>query len=135
MDQKALFGSAYWRTSNQGCGWFVGGSNKFGDFGWQNSLYSSKGANGSQFGEPIAPAPTISVDKVNKTINFDFPSASLGRPDTLKGIKFYVTTWDLDGLSSTYRPLQAETGPWNFSGGTDQDPLIWDDLPLLTLDN
>lgn len=104
-------------------------------FGWQNSLYSSKGANGSQFGEPIAPAPTISVDKVNKTINFDFPSASLGRPDALKGIKFYVTTWDLDGLSSTYRPLQAETGPWNFSGGTDQDPLIWDDLPLLTLDN
>lgn len=59
--------------------------------------------------------------------------ASLGRPDSLNGIKFYVTTWDLDGLSSSYRPLQAELGPWNFAGGSDQDALIWDDTPLLSL--
>lgn len=102
-------------------------------FGWQNSLYSSTGATASGFGTAISPAPTISVDKANRTINFDFPSASLGRPDSLDGIQFYVTTWDLDGLSSTYRPLDPTAGPWNFSGGTSQDPLIWDDLPLITL--
>ena len=102
-------------------------------FGWQNSLYSSQGATASQFGEPIAPGPTLSVDKASKTINFDFPSASLGKPSSLNGITFYVTTWDLDGLSSSYRPLQSAAGAWNFSGGSDLDPLIWDDLPLITL--
>jgi glycosidase len=102
-------------------------------FGWQNSLYSSEGATDSQFGKAISPAPTITVDKSSNTINFDFPSASLGRPASLNGIKFYITTWDLDGLSSSYRPLQVELGPWNFAGGTDQDPRVWDDTPLLNL--
>lgn len=102
-------------------------------FGWQNSLYSSEGATEAQFGKAISPAPTITVDKASRTIHFDFPSASLGRPTTLNGIQFYVTTWDLDGLSSSYRPLQADPGPWNFAGGSDQDALIWDDTPLLSL--
>lgn len=102
-------------------------------FGWQNSLYGSTGATASTFGSALSPAPTIAVDKANRTINFDFPSASLGRPDSLDGIQFYVTTWDLDGLSSSYRPLNTTPGPWNFSGGTSQDPLIWDDLPLISL--
>ena len=102
-------------------------------FGWQNSLYSSEGATDAQFGKAISPAPTITVDKANQTIHFDFPSASLGRPTTLNGIQFYVTTWDLDGLSSSYRPLQADPGPWNFAGGSDQDALMWDDTPLLSL--
>ena len=102
-------------------------------FGWQNSLYGSTGATASALGSALSPAPTIAVDKANRTINFDFPSASLGRPDGLDGIQFYVTTWDLDGLSSSYRPLNTTPGPWNFSGGTSQDPLIWDDLPLISL--
>ncbi|MFB2865014.1 alpha-amylase family glycosyl hydrolase [Aeromonas sp. MdU4] len=102
-------------------------------FGWQNSLYSSKGASATRYGDAVTPAPTIMVDKASRTINLDFPSASLGRPDSLDGIAFYVTTWDLDGLSSTYRPLQPTFGLWNFSGGTEQDPLIWDELPVLRL--
>lgn len=102
-------------------------------FGWQNSLYSSKGASATRYGKAVTPAPTITVDKAARTINMDFPSASLGRPESLNGITFYVTTWDLDGLSSTYRPLQPTLGLWNFSGGTEQDPLIWDELPLIRL--
>lgn len=102
-------------------------------FGWQNSLYGSENASASSFGTPLTPAPTIQVDKDSRTISFDFPSQSLGRPDSLDGIQFYVTTWDLDGLASSYRPLQADAGNWNFSGGDASEPLIWDDLPLLTL--
>ncbi|MCD8547641.1 MAG: hypothetical protein LRY38_04145 [Aeromonadaceae bacterium] len=102
-------------------------------FGWQNSLYGSDGASTSGFGTPLTPAPTIQVDKDSRTIHFDFPSQALGRPDSLDGIQFYVTTWDLDGLSSSYRPLQPEAGNWNFSGGASSEPLIWDELPLLTL--
>ncbi|WP_429068386.1 alpha-amylase family glycosyl hydrolase [Aeromonas bestiarum] len=102
-------------------------------FGWQNSLYSSKGASATRYGKAVTPAPTITVDKATRTINMDFPSASLGRPDSLNGIAFYVTTWDLDGLSSTYRPLLPVFGLWNFSGGTEQDSLIWDELPVLSL--
>lgn len=104
-------------------------------FGWQNSLYSSQGATSDQLGESITPAPTITVDKASRTINFDFASAALGEPMSLNGIQFYVTTWDLDGLSSTYRPLQREHALWSFSGGTEQDPLIWDDLPLIRMND
>lgn len=102
-------------------------------FGWQSSIYNTKGANATTWGEAVTPAPTVTVDKANNTISMDFASGALGRPDSLDGIRFYVTTWDLDGLSATYRPLEQDKGPWNFSGGASDESKIWDDLPIITL--
>lgn len=102
-------------------------------FGWQSSIYNTKGANATTWGEAVTPAPTVTVDKANNTISMDFASDALGRPDSLDGIRFYVTTWDLDGLSATYRPLEQDKGPWNFSGGASDESKIWDDLPIITL--
>ena len=102
-------------------------------FGWQSSIYNTVGADTLTWGESVAPAATVSVDKESNAIYLDFASDALGRPDTLNGISFYITTWDLDGLSATYRPLEIESGPWNFSGGDSSDAKIWDDLPVMTL--
>lgn len=102
-------------------------------FGWQSSIYNTKRANATTWGEAVTPAPMVTVDKANNTISMDFASDALGRPDSLDGIRFYVTTWDLDGLSATYRPLEQDKGPWNFSGGASDESKIWDDLPIITL--
>ncbi|WP_281517173.1 glucodextranase DOMON-like domain-containing protein, partial [Vibrio parahaemolyticus] len=102
-------------------------------FGWQSSIYNTKGANATTWGEAVTPAPMVTVDKANNTISMDFASDALGRPESLDGIRFYVTTWDLDGLSATYRPLEQDKGPWNFSGGASDESKIWDDLPIITL--
>ncbi|WP_083938409.1 alpha-amylase family glycosyl hydrolase [Psychromonas ossibalaenae] len=102
-------------------------------FGWQSSIYNTQGADAQTWGESVAPAPVVTVDKGGNAVYLDFASDALGRPDTLNGISFYITTWDLDGLSAAYRPLQAEKGPWSFSGGDSDEAKIWDDLPVITL--
>lgn len=102
-------------------------------FGWQSSIYNTVGADAKTWGESVAPAPKVTVDKDNKAIYLDFASDALGRPDTLDGLSFYISTWDLDGLSATYRPIEVEKGPWNFSGGEADDAKIWDDLPVIVL--
>ncbi|MFT6986908.1 MAG: hypothetical protein ACJAT7_002758, partial [Psychromonas sp.] len=102
-------------------------------FGWQSSIYNTQGADAQTWGESVSPAPSVNVDKESNAIYLDFASDALGRPDTLNGISFYITTWDLDGLSAAYRPLQAENGPWTFSGGDSSEAKIWDDLPVIML--
>ncbi|MCG6202496.1 alpha-amylase family glycosyl hydrolase [Psychromonas antarctica] len=102
-------------------------------FGWQSSIYNTVGADSQTWGESVSPAPTVTVDKDNKAIYLDFASDALGRPETLNGISFYITSWDLDGLSAAYRPLAEEKGGWNFSGGNTSEAKIWDELPMITL--
>lgn len=102
-------------------------------FGWQNSIFNTKGATADSRGESISSAPKVTVDKANRVIFLDFASDALGRPESLNDIRFYVTTWDLDGLSAEYRPLKQEKGAWNFAGGNSDDPKVWDDLPIIKL--
>ncbi|WP_411994737.1 alpha-amylase family glycosyl hydrolase [Agarivorans sp. DSG3-1] len=102
-------------------------------FGWQSSIYNADGADANTWGEAVTPAPIVTVDKEQQTIYIDFASEALARPSSLNGIRFYLSTWDLDGLSAVYRPLNPETGPWNFSGGAEDEAKIWDELPIITL--
>ncbi len=102
-------------------------------FGWQSSIYSSTGSNSQTWGETVSPAPVVTVDKASRAIYLDFASDALGRPNSLDGISIYVTTWDIDGLSAVYRPLDTQKGPWNFTGNDKSEPKIWDDLPVITL--
>ncbi|BEU04417.1 alpha-amylase [Agarivorans sp. OAG1] len=102
-------------------------------FGWQSSIYNAQGADADNWGEAVTPAPKVTVDKAQQVIYLDFASDSLGRPNSLDGIRFYLSTWDLDGLSAVYRPLAEDAGPWNFSGGEANQEKIWDELPIITL--
>ncbi len=102
-------------------------------FGWQNSIYNTEGASATTWGEAVTPTPSLTVDKQQRAIYIDFASDTLARPESLNGLRLYVTTWDLDGLSATYRPLAADAGPWNFSGGAADEAKIWDELPIITL--
>ncbi|MCW8329452.1 alpha-amylase family glycosyl hydrolase [Photobacterium sp. SDRW27] len=102
-------------------------------FGWQSSIYNSVGADAKTWGQAVSPAPSVTVDKASNAIFLDFASDALGRPDSLDGISFYITSWDLDGLSATYRPIDTEKGPWNFAGTDTSEPKIWDDIATITL--
>lgn len=102
--------------------------------GWDNKLYSSDGATSSTNGTPITSAPAIAVDKANKTITVTISKEGIGNPDSLNGWKIYVATWDYDGQTSSYRPLNANGADYKFGGGSgDKDPLIMDDITPLEL--
>ena len=106
--------------------------------GWNNRLYASEGASADEYGTPVTPAAEISVDKESNTISLRFSSDSLGNPESLKGTKVYVTTWDWNGPESSYRGLKEIASQWTFGGGDGAvDPLIIDDTAVipLTLDD
>ena len=62
---------------------------------------------------------------------FVLPAAALGHPDTLRGAKLHVTTWDYDGR---YRSLSPEPHAFDFGGGDGRrDPLVMDEIGPIVL--
>ncbi|MEM9493405.1 MAG: glucodextranase DOMON-like domain-containing protein, partial [Myxococcota bacterium] len=103
-------------------------------FGWGIALYSDEGATADAWGEPVSPVPEVAVSPAERTITMTYTTRALGRPATLSGTKIYITTWDLDGLSGTYRFLEPEAGAFSMGGGNyDTDPLIMDDTQVLVI--
>lgn len=98
--------------------------------GWSSAGFSSQGASAENEGEPVAPAPRITVDAAARRITIVFPAAALGRPASLAGARLYVATWDYDG---GYRALLPEAGGHQFGGGTPGDPKVMDDSAILVL--
>ncbi|MBN1945169.1 MAG: hypothetical protein JW797_05800 [Bradymonadales bacterium] len=96
-------------------------------FGWSNALFGTTGASETNWGNPIAGPPAISVDGPNRTITFSYNRSRFGL-DSWEGVKIYVTTWDFDGIDNIYRPLTPEGGKWVFGGGEEDDPFIMDEL-------
>jgi glycosidase len=102
--------------------------------GWNNAIYKSIGSGATNFGTPTGPAPEISVDAKNRTINVFISAKSLGFPKEIKGSKIYITTWDYDGMEAKYRPLSPEPEPFVFGGGkSKEDPIIMDDTAILEM--
>lgn len=98
--------------------------------GWFNALYSAEGASANQTGKALSPAAKIRVDKRSQTVNLQLSGKALGL-SSLKGAQVYITTWDYDG---GYRPLVPAPEQWKMSGGDfSKDPLIMDELPVLTI--
>lgn len=99
--------------------------------GWSNALFADDGADASNEGRPVVPAPVIEVDRDTNTVSFVFPAAALGRPRSLHGAKVYVSTWDYDG---GYRPLTPEASAAGFGGGDGaRDPRVMDDSAVIEL--
>lgn len=97
-------------------------------FGWGNAAYSHENATADKWGTPLSAAPQISVNKDDATVSLLLSAEMLGNPDSLENVKIYVTTWDIDGMSGSYRDLSPDGAAWEFGGGKANDPKIMDSV-------
>jgi len=65
---------------------------------------------------------------MTREVTLIIPSEVLGRPDSFDGFKFYITTWDFDGIEARYRDLYPKPKAFHFGGGEKTDPYIMDDV-------
>ena len=93
-------------------------------YGWGNLMHGSAGASATNQGA-LAKAPKIEVNLAAKTITFTYNRNDYGL-STWSGVRIYATTWDIDGLSGSYRTLSPAGEAYNFGGGAATDPLILD---------
>lgn len=98
--------------------------------GWNTGLYNSKGATTETSGEIMAKKPIISTIPEKNTIQLYFPANTIGRPETLEGMKIYICTWDGGGYDSM-RPLEKEPADFIF-GGYEEGLPIWMDEVWIT---
>ncbi len=104
--------------------------------GWSNSLYSSDGATKDSYGTSITPTPLITANEKTKKITIQFPPDSFGNPNSLEGVKIYISTWDSNGSEGGLRKITKEGGPFEFGGSGDPNaPLILDDISVITISN
>lgn len=102
--------------------------------GWHSVYYSSKGASKEHYGTKLSTTPSISVDKNNNKIILQFSPDALGNPETLKGAKIYITTWDCNGGEGRYRSITKEGGLWKFGGSDSLNPIrIMDDTEVIEI--
>jgi hypothetical protein len=96
--------------------------------GWSIVAYSSDGSGPDNFGTPISPTPLVKTDKMKNEVTLIISGELLDRQESLEGYKFYITTWDFDGIEAKYRDLYPEPKAYHFGGGTKEDPYIMDDI-------
>jgi glycosidase len=100
--------------------------------GWNNNLFSSKGASEKDYGTPVSASPKIIVNVEKRQITLRYPSAAFENPKDISGMKIYITTWDYDGMESANRPIEPEPKAYRM-GGDPAGPMIMDDVGPLTL--
>ena len=93
-------------------------------YGWGNLMHGSAGASATDQGA-LAKAPRIDVNLAAKTVTFTYNRNDYGL-STWSGVRIYATTWDIDGLSGSYRTLSPAGEAYNFGGGAATDPLNLD---------
>jgi hypothetical protein len=99
--------------------------------GWSNALFGWAGAGADSEGQVVTPAASIEADAGQRTVRFTIPAAALGDPDTLRGARVWVTTWDYDG---GWRALSREGGPFTMGGGDPlRDARLMDSSAVVTL--
>ncbi len=98
--------------------------------GWTNFLYNSLGATVDSFGESIGPAPIVTVNNDQKTIDFIYSRKIFG-DFTPEKIKVYISTWDYCALENKYCEIQKTPEGFKFGGANSTNPpYIMDDLIL-----
>jgi len=96
--------------------------------GWSIVAYSSEGSGPQSFGKPISPTPKVKTNNMTSEVTLIISGELFGRPDSYSGFKFYITTWDFDGIEAKYRDLYPEPKAYHFGGGMKSDPYIMDDV-------
>ena len=100
--------------------------------GWGNNLITTTGTTPDAWGDTLPGAPDVTTDVSTKTVSFTYDATRLGLA-SWEGVRFYLTTWDFDGIEARYRPLSPTGGVWEFGGGAPDDPRIMDDIPPVTV--
>lgn len=72
----------------------------------------------------------IQVNRENKTVSLVLRALSLCRPQSLRGAKVYVTTWDYDG---GYSALNPQPQGHALGGGEPAEPRVMDDSGVIVL--
>jgi hypothetical protein len=98
--------------------------------GWKVALYSARGAAKDAFGAQVQPAPRVSADAKAGAVSVTFDPAAFPGVDSFDGARFYVTTWDYDGVEGTLRALAPQPGDFVFGGGSAEEPRVMDSSPL-----
>lgn len=98
--------------------------------GWNLASFSADGASATNEGTRLAAGATVFGDAATDTIRITLPAAALGNRNSLSGVRLYLNTWDYDG---GYRRLGIPPQPQSFSGGHAGDPLLMDDIAVITL--
>lgn len=99
--------------------------------GWSLRHYSAEGADAENYGTLLNPPPSVSVE--DTTISILYPSVTLGNPESLDGVRIYISTWDWNGPEGSYRSLTPLGQQWGFGGGDWNVagwPLVMDDVTL-----
>jgi len=98
--------------------------------GWKVGLYGAEGATADAFGAQLHPAPKVTADKKVGTLEVLFDLDAFKGLPSFDGARFYVTTWDYDGVEGALRPLGPKPGDYAFGGGEPGAPRIMDDASL-----
>ncbi len=98
--------------------------------GWKVALYGADGATRDAFGPQVQPAPAVVADKAEGTVTVAFDLDAFKGVSSFDGARFYVATWDYDGVEGTLRALAPKPGDFVFGGGLPGDPRVMDDTPL-----
>jgi hypothetical protein len=98
--------------------------------GWKVALYSADGATKAAFGPQVQPAPSVVANKAEGTVSVSFDLDAFKGVTSFDGARFYITTWDYDGVEGTPRPLAPKPADFVFGGGQPSDPRVMDDVPL-----
>lgn len=98
--------------------------------GWKVALYDAAGATKASFGTQIQPPPKVTANKAAGTVEIQFDLDAFKGVTSFDGARFYVTTWDYDGVEGTPRPLAPKPADYIFGGGNSGDARVMDDTPL-----
>jgi glycosidase len=98
--------------------------------GWKVALYGAGAATKDSFGPQVQPVPSVVANKAEGSISVAFDLDAFKGVTSFDGARFYVTTWDYDGVEGTPRALAPKPGDFVFGGGRPEDPRIMDDTPL-----
>lgn len=103
-------------------------------YGWGNQAFSAQGADADHYGELLPTTAAVVAEPAAGTVTITLPPQLLEPGTSYEGAQLYLTTWDIDGISDSYRPLAAEAGQWQFGGGDSSDARIMDELliPIAT---
>lgn len=98
--------------------------------GWKTGLYSAEGASADAYGAQVQPAPKVKADKAAGTVEVSFDLDAFDGVRSFDGARFYIATWDYDGMEGTLRDIAPKPEDYTFGGGTAESPRIMDDTKV-----
>ena len=95
--------------------------------GWTTQVHTAEEAGATNPGTARTEKPLIKADQETGTVRLRIPAATLGNPETLEGIQFYLTTWDSAGEGGL-RPLAPEAASFTYGGAPADEAKVMDEV-------